>query len=771
MRFLNKAAATGLLLLLAAFQTPAEAQQSYRYRVDLNQVTEDRLNVELLTPAIRQATITFRLPAIIPGTYRMSDYGRFVHNLKAFDKAGKALPVQSADANSWTIREASRLYRITYQVEDTWDSPQGKEVFSMAGTNIEEGKNFVINPFGFFGYFEAYRNLPFELTFLKPAHFYGSTALKPINREAGKDVFQVADVDALYDAPIMYNQPDTTTIHIGHTEVLISVYAPQKKVQSAFLAQHFTKLLQATSHYLGGRLPVDRYAFILYFNSEQAPFTTPGALEHNTSSFYSLPEIPQQQFIGPLTDIAAHEFFHIVTPLNVASQEVKQFNYSKPVLSRHLWLYEGSTEYASDHVQVKYGMNTVQQFLDKLGGKIGISSQYADTLSFTRLSQESAGRYKDQYFNVYEKGALIAAALDIYLLHLSGGGYDLQKLKHDLSVRFGKERFFPDEALFDIITELSYGEVRDFFRRYVEGGAPLPYADFFALAGVQYLPEKKVEELTMGNFSPAPTADGKVVVVDVSKLNAFGKAMGYQLQDELLSVNGTRITPANLGEVISRTRASLKEGQELVVVVARKNGAGAIDTVRLAAPAQKTVNIRHHVLELMPQPTPQQVQVRNAWLSLPHRPLSPMAQAADVATIDGITRTLYSVISGPPGKRDWERFRSIFYPGAQMAASHQLPNGQSVFSSFSTEDYIKSSGAYFEQHGFYEEELGRQVEQYGNVALVRSAYQYKLQKDGPVDKRGINGISLVRDKGRWWVTHILWQEETPDHPLPKEFEK
>jgi len=745
----------------------AFSQSYYHYNINLNKVEEDQLVVELITPAIKKTEIEFHFPKIIPGTYRTSDYGKFISDVKAFDKSNKSLAVKQTGTNTWKVSNATALHRMTYKVEDTWDTKKGADIFSMSGTNIEEGKNFVINPFGFFGYFEGYRNIPFQLTFHKPEKFYGSTSLRPVSSDDVKDVFRLDNVDHLYDSPIMYNMPDTTTLQIGNTEVLVSVYAPKKRVQSAFVAQNLKQLLNATTKYLGGRLPVDRYAFIFYFNSEQEPFLMPGALEHNTSSFYSLPEMPQQQLIGGLMDIAAHEFFHIVTPLNVSSREVKEFNYTTPVLSRHLWLYEGSTEYASDHVQVRYGLNSVQQFFDKLSEKLTISKgKFNDTLAFTAISKESAGRHKEQYFNVYEKGALISAVLDVYIIHLTKGGYDLQKLKHDLSVKYGKDKYFKDEELFDIITELTHPEVRSFFSKYVEGNQAIPYSDFFALAGVQYSPEKKYEEYSMGGFAPAPNQQGKVVIVDVSKLNEFGKKMGYQLNDELLSVNGRPVSPANLMEVITQTRATIKEGQDLVVRVARKNVNGGLDTIRLAAPVMKTIVTKKHALDLMSDPTEQQVMVRNAWLTTPGKPITPNADREDVKDPESITKALYEVISGPPGKRNWERFRSLFYPGAQMAASHRLPNGQAVFNSFSTEDYIKNNGAFFEQNGFYEEEIGSRVDQYGNVAIVTSAYQYKLKNDGPVDQRGVNYLNLVKDKGRWWITNILWQEETPDNPIP-----
>ena len=135
---------------------PGYAQDMYKYSVDLTSTSNDELKVELITPAISQKEIIFYMPKIVPGTYINSDFGQFVHNLKAFDKGGKFLPVSTQPGlNSWKISKANRLYRLEYTVEDSWDASFKHTVYEMAGTNFEAGKNFSINTCGVFGYFEG----------------------------------------------------------------------------------------------------------------------------------------------------------------------------------------------------------------------------------------------------------------------------------------------------------------------------------------------------------------------------------------------------------------------------------------------------------------------------------------------------------------------------------------------------------------------------------------------------------------------------------------
>ncbi|MGE5107452.1 MAG: peptidase M61, partial [Sphingobacteriales bacterium] len=151
---------TAFILLFFVFKS--DSQNSYKYSVNLNKVTNDELKVELIAPKISKPEIIFYLPKIVPGTYNISDFGKFIHNVKAYDKLGKLLPVMQLDTNSWKIKKANQLYKLVYDVEDSWDSKLKHDVYSMAGTNFEEGENFSINTCGLFGYFDGMKKIPFE---------------------------------------------------------------------------------------------------------------------------------------------------------------------------------------------------------------------------------------------------------------------------------------------------------------------------------------------------------------------------------------------------------------------------------------------------------------------------------------------------------------------------------------------------------------------------------------------------------------------------------
>lgn len=147
------------------------------------------------------------------------------------------------------------------------------------------------------------------------------------------------------------------------------------------------------------------------------------------------------------------------------------------------------------------------------------------------------------------------------------------------------------------------------------------------------------------------------------------------------------------------------------------------------------------------------------------------ANPNDVSSADAIIKAVYDVISGPAGeKRNWDRMRTLFTPDALLIPTGKKGNGEGTRKSLSLEDYITSSGSFLEKNGFFETEIGRKTEQYGNIIHIFSSYESKktLQDEEPF-MRGINSIQLWNDGKRWWVLNILWESETKENPIPKKY--
>ncbi len=147
----------------------------------------------------------------------------------------------------------------------------------------------------------------------------------------------------------------------------------------------------------------------------------------------------------------------------------------------------------------------------------------------------------------------------------------------------------------------------------------------------------------------------------------------------------------------------------------------------------------------------------------------PAANPKDVESIDAIMAALYNVISGPAGERDWNRFLSLFLPEARMGAVRKKPEGVFSASSFTPDGYVERAGSYFKEHGFFESEVSRKTEQFGQEAHVFSTYESRNAKDDKPFARGINSLQLFNDGKRWYVVSIFWDEERADNPLPQKY--
>jgi hypothetical protein len=150
---------------------------------------------------------------------------------------------------------------------------------------------------------------------------------------------------------------------------------------------------------------------------------------------------------------------------------------------------------------------------------------------------------------------------------------------------------------------------------------------------------------------------------------------------------------------------------------------------------------------------------------------TPAANPADVATIDSTVAALYDVISGPAGKRrDWNRFRSLFIPGARLIPTGKKQGGGFGSTVIDPEGYITRSSTFLEEQGFFEKEVARRTEAFGNIAHVFSTYEARRKADEKEPfMRGINSIQLMNDGKRWWIVTVFWEAESPENPLPKKY--
>jgi hypothetical protein len=144
----------------------------------------------------------------------------------------------------------------------------------------------------------------------------------------------------------------------------------------------------------------------------------------------------------------------------------------------------------------------------------------------------------------------------------------------------------------------------------------------------------------------------------------------------------------------------------------------------------------------------------------------------DVASVDAIIAALYDANTNlVDPKRDADRYRSLFVPGARLMPTSRTPNGKGTIAIETVDDYVRRATSSPRRHGFSEREIARTSEAFGNIMQVFSTYETHLDSADTHPHRSINSIQLFNDGTRWWVVGVIWAVERPDSPIPTEFLK
>lgn len=597
--------------------------QSIKTNIDLVNVKDDKVAVTMEFPKMKSGDVKFHFPKTVPGTYSVDDYGRFIEGIKFLDNKGRELAFTKVNDNTYSLKNAQALNKITYWVNDSFDeemdASKHKAVFSPSGTNIEEGKIYLINTHGFVGYIDNMQDVPYQLVIQKPNDFYGTTALVDQDKSEATDTFTLANYAKLTDSPLMYTKPDYTTFNAGGMDLVLGVYSPTGKYKASDFKDNLEKMVVAQKKFLGDMNTNKKYAIMLYLSGSDGPQIKGfGALEHHESTSVVLPEMmPKDAIDKTLTDVVSHEFFHTVNPLKTHSEEIHYFDYADPKMSQHLWMYEGGTEYFANLFQIQEGLISKEEFLQRMSEKIANSKNYDDTMPFTVMSKNILqDQYKDQYRNVYEKGALLAMCLDIELRKLSNGEIGYRDMIRKLSQRFGENKPFKDDKLIDELVAITgYPQVRDFYNKYIAGSQPTPYAEYLNMVGVEI---KKQETPPLFWLIKDPNQTGyndknnTFVFDESSALSPFAKSIGFKITDEVLALDGKTIDIKNVGAFIQYTK-TIKEGQDVTLTVLRKNG-DKTDKIDLKGKAVLDKMVVEE-LQFEANPTEAEQKLQNQWLT------------------------------------------------------------------------------------------------------------------------------------------------------------
>lgn len=567
------------------------------YEINLNDRADDQFKVTLHVSGLTADNAIYQFAATAPGTYQIMDIGRYVRSFKAFDAKGREVKTEQVSTNQWKFDQPKKVRTVQYSIAETWDTPVNEhKPYNMCGTSIEKD-HVLINGQGVFGFPGGMQATPIEVKIDYPAEWTVGTALD----KNEKGYFTAANYDRIVDSPILLGRLTKATTTVAGAQIDVYTYSKTDRIKSGQLLNNMQSMLTAAGQFLK-QLPVKRYTFLYHFEDQDW-----GAWEHSYSSEYVIREEEfTKKLADNMTSIAAHEFFHVVTPLNIHSEVIERFNFETPTPSEHLWLYEGVTEWASDAMQLRGQIMDLPTYFGEMSQKIAYDKSLDTTYSLSKLGLTC---YTDegqrQYGNIYARGALVAGLLDIRLLELSKGTRGLREVINELAATYGPNQAFPENDFFDVFTQKTYPEIADFFSRYVRSAEPLPFSEYYGKLGITYTPAIPTGQKTAWTGMRVSFDNNKFLLTKLA--DPLLKA-GLQENDEWIAFNTQPVSIESMSKIQTELN-QLKAGDSYEITV-RRNGQ---DITVKNAMLEKD-DIKQYTFQLDSQATPQQIQLREAWL-------------------------------------------------------------------------------------------------------------------------------------------------------------
>jgi len=575
------------------------------YNVDVTNHSDDLFHVTVFVNGLTEGNSIYNLPATVPGTYSNLNFGRFVKTFKAYDKNGNELSTEKISTNQWQIVDVDKLAKLVYDIEDTFDADVETVVMPMSGTGIED--DFILmNTFGVLGYFEGLQINPVRVKIDYNSDWAIGTALT-LDDEG---YYTAETYDHLADSPVLLGELTSASITVENIDVKAFVYSADTSIYAEKILDIADDVLQSAGEFIGYS-PVTHYRFLFCFvdmkTFRRNNFMGAGALEHSYSSLFVLPVAGEANIEAQMQEarnFMAHEFMHILTPLNLHSNVIQPFNFVIPTASEHIWLYEGVTEWVSDIMLMRSGIITPDEYLAIISGKLRASERFSQDISLSRLSREV---YSEsivmEFLNFYQRGAVTATLLDIRLLELSNGTRGLREVFLELLKKYGKNKPFPEEKFSDEIVAMTYPEIEQFINDYIKDSKPLPYVEYIEKLGYRYIAEKPSEDKRPTIGVGLTINENEELVIGSVREEAAKH--GLQRGDVIVKMLGQEVnfeTFRNIrGELLSM---NVSDPCDLVV---RRDGKEIELTTLLLK------RITRHIFEEMDETTEEQKSLRNAW--------------------------------------------------------------------------------------------------------------------------------------------------------------
>ncbi len=636
------------LLLLAA--TPARA--TIQYEISVARPSAHRFHVTMMIPDVH-GSVLVQMPAW-NALYQIRDFGYHVIDLRVASGAGnadvaKVVPPNGAgskDENASTsqsratpvtrpdVARVTRLDKQAWRVSgegvvrieygDYWDEP------GPFATQLNSDHAF-INLAMVLCYIPDRRGENVQVKFADlPASWRVAIELPnaSVSRDsadsAAANTFAAENYDALVDAPAELGGFDEFAFRAAGRPIRVAIHGELQ--DHARVIQQLTQIVEYETRLMDDA-PFKEYLFLYHIGRDYGG----GGMEHANCTAIAIPSS------NAILSVTAHEFFHLWNVKRIRPQSLEPVDYTREMWTPSLWFAEGFTNTYASYTLVRTGLWSKAQFLVDLGDQVTeLETRPAHRWQSAEESSRDAWLekyplYDEPDFSVsyYNKGQLLGVVLDIILRDATDNRASLDDLLRKLNEQYAQHgRSYPDTAgiraaaaeVLDTAHAAANPALSDFFTDYVAGTSEIPFASWFARAGL-VLKERGQRRAALG-FNVSRNAAGAAIVSDLDSESDAAKA-GLHEGDVLDTLDGTDV-PRNM----IRWLRGHQPGDS---ISARTRRADVENNVSFAL-GEEAAHV--YTVEEMPQPTDKQLRIRNGLfqgVTSPQTPSGPAAKGADSA--------------------------------------------------------------------------------------------------------------------------------------------
>lgn len=576
-------------------ESRAKASPVINFEVSFPDAQAHYAEVTMTLSGLKEKAVTVKMPVWAPGSYLVREFSKNVESFQAH-ATGKPLMVEKTSKNAWRIQNGTASsIKISYRVYAFEISVR---------TSFIDASHGFLSPTGIFMYPDGWLTEPSTIL-IKPYKNW-NTVSSGLESKGDPFTLYAPDFDTLYDSPIEVGNQEVFTFSaagVAHEVAMVGGGNYDKER----LKKDMARIVEQETAVFGEN-PNKRYVFIVHHYHVGG-----GGLEHINSTVLGASrdgysnEVSYRKFLG----LVAHEYFHLWNVKRLRPKALGPFNYDQENYTTDLWIAEGLTAYYDNLMVERAGLFSQEDLLGEFAKTINtVENQPGNKIqplteasfdAWIKLYRPNENS-KNTVISYYDKGAIMGMLLDLEIIHSSKGTKSLDDVMRFMYQEYYKKanKGFIAAEFKEALEKIAGKNFDDFYKKYINGLTPIDYQRYFGYAGLKLTDENAGKnEPTLGITTSQK--EERLIVTNVRR-NSAGWVDGINVNDELLSIDGERVTDLN------KIWKEKKTGDRIQVTVSRD-----AQIISLPVQLQRNTEVKY-TLQKTAEISADQLMVLKKWL-------------------------------------------------------------------------------------------------------------------------------------------------------------